>query len=87
MQGYILFGVGPARTARRLLEGLPPLGGRPAAVFCTYAFHPRGTLGVLRSALEAKGAKVVGQRAFHRRQPEQGADGFARDVLGAVAPT
>jgi flavodoxin len=87
VEGYILFGVGPARTARRLIEALPPLGGKPAAVFCTYAIHPRGTLGMLRSALELKGAKVVGQRAFHRNRPEQGADVFTRDVLAVVSPT
>jgi len=85
VEGYILFGVGPASAALRSIEAFPSLEAKPVAIFCTYAFHPRGTLGALRSSVESKGARVIGERAFHRRQPEQGADGFVRDVLGAVA--
>jgi flavodoxin len=85
VQGYILFGVGPANAALRWLGDLPPLGGKPVAVFCTYAFNPRGTLALLRTSLETKSAKVVGERSFNHRQPELGADGFARGALAAVA--
>jgi flavodoxin len=86
VEGFFLFGVGPARAALQLLKALPPLGGKSAAVFCTYAFNPRGTLGVLRALLEANGARVVGQKAFNRRHPGQGADVFVRGVLGAATP-
>jgi hypothetical protein len=86
VEGFVLFGVGPARAALQRLKALPPLGGKPTAVFCTYAFNPRGTLGVLRTLLEANGARVVGQKAFNRRQPGQGTDVFVRDVLAAATP-
>jgi len=81
VEGFILFGVGPARGARLWLDRLPSLGGTPAGVFCTYAFHPRGTLGELRRGLEGRGAKVVAERAFHRRRPAEGAGALVREFL------
>jgi flavodoxin len=87
VEGFVLFGVGPARAARSLIQAFPPLNGKPVAVFCTFAFNPRGTLGTLKGLLEAKGAKVVGQMAFNRRKPEEGADGFVRDALSAATTT
>jgi flavodoxin len=83
VQGAILFGVGPAR-ARQWVPALPALAGKPVGVFCTYAFTPRGTLRMLGSMLEARGAAVMGGHAFHRRQPGEGAEQFAENVLGAA---
>jgi hypothetical protein len=77
-EGFVLFGVGPAKATRAWLEGLPSLDGRRAAVFCTYAFHPRGTLDAM--PLSARGATVVARQAFRRRAPEAGAGDFARSA-------
>ena len=84
VDGFILFGVGPARAAERWLAALPPLDGVKAGVFCTYAFNPRGTLDILTSRLEARGAQVVARHAFNRRAPEAGAERFAREVLATT---
>jgi flavodoxin len=85
VQGFILFGAGPARAARKSIQSLPDLKGKPAAVFCTNLVHPRGTLATFRAALEAKKAKVTGERAFHRRRLSQGTAEFARSVMAAAS--
>lgn len=82
VEGFILFGVGPARGARVWLEGLPALGSKPVGIFCSYGFNPRGTLVTMRRMLEAKGADVTGQGAFRRKESLGGAADLARDVLG-----
>ena len=86
IEGFILFGVRPARAAIEWVRRLPPLEGKPVAVFCTYAFNPRGSLGVLTAALEDKGARVVDGHAFHRRDPEAGVEGFVVRALAAAGP-
>lgn len=81
VEGFILFGVGPAKPMRRWIEGLPRLAGKRAAVFCTYAFNPRRTLAKLREDLEAKGAEVVEALAAPGRDPEAGTAEFVRAAL------
>lgn len=76
-----MFGVKPARAATRWLEQAPPLAGKPVGVFVTYAVHPRGSLAVLRSGVEARGGKVVAEHACRRQDPEAGAADFARRLL------
>lgn len=83
VQGLILFAVKPA-GAELWVPALPPLGGKPVGVFCTYAFHPRGSLRALGELLTGRGATVVGQRAFHRSRPRAGAEVFVRGVLEAA---
>lgn len=80
VQGFILFGVKPA-GAELWVPALPSLEGKTVGIFCTYAFHPRGSLRTLGTMLETQGATVMGQHAFHRRNPGKGADHFARSVL------
>jgi flavodoxin len=80
VQGFILFGVKPA-GAVLWVPSLPSLAGKPVGVFCTYAFHPRGSLRALSGMLEARGATVVGRRAFHRRDPRRGAESFAQEII------
>ncbi|HEX6843812.1 MAG TPA: hypothetical protein VF235_01740 [Actinomycetota bacterium] len=62
--GKILVGVGPPREALAALAALPALGGRPAAVFCTYDAAPRGTLAILAARLVGRGARVEVGGAF-----------------------
>ncbi|HZD01055.1 MAG TPA: flavodoxin domain-containing protein [Actinomycetes bacterium] len=83
-EGFILFGVGPAKAAQAWLDRLPSLEGRRAAVFCTYAFFPRGTLDAMASRLTARGATVVARRAVHRRNPLAGVAEFARSAAAAI---
>ena len=83
VEGYLLFGVGPAKAALRWVTGLPPLAGKNTAVFCTYALKPRGTLSTLGSGLKAKGASLRGEAGFHRKRPTEGAAEFAGKVLAA----
>ena len=80
IQGFILFGVKPA-GADLWVPSLPSLEGKSVAIFCTYAFNPRKSLPKLGAMLEAKGATIVGQRAFHRRNLTNGVDSFAKQVL------
>lgn len=67
-QGLILAKVGPADGALEGIAALPPLGGRPAAVFCTCDVAPRGTLDILTSRLQRAGARVLVAHAFKRRK-------------------
>lgn len=85
VHGMILFGVKPA-GAELWVPALPALNGKQVGIFCTYAFNPRGSLRTLASMLEARGATVIGQRAFHRRQPGEGAASFVQQVLQFAKP-
>ncbi len=80
VQGYILFGTKPA-NATLWVPSLPPLQGKPVAIFCTYLFHPRSSLKTLGTMLEARGATIVGRQAFRRNRAVQGAEPFVRQVL------
>jgi len=83
VQGYILLGVKPAGAAL-WAPALPPLAGKPIGVFCTYLFSPQGSLRQLSALLEARGGRVVAQRAFRRTNPGAGAEQFARQALQAA---
>ena len=80
VQGFILFGVKPA-GATLWVPALPSLEGKAVGVFCTYAVHPQGSLRALGAMLEARGAAVLGQRAFHRTRPGSGAASFVQGIL------
>ena len=83
IQGFILFGVKPA-GADLWVRALPPLDGKPVAIFCTYAFSPRSSLDKLAGMLSARGAHAIAQQAFHRRRLTEGVDAFVLKVLQAV---
>jgi flavodoxin len=80
VHGWILFGVRPA-GAELWVPALPSLEGKPVGVFCTYAFNPRDSLRKLGAMLEERGATLLGQRAFHRNRPDEGAEHFAQSIL------
>jgi hypothetical protein len=61
VEGFIVVKVGPAKAALEAIGRLPAMGGKPAAMFCTYGVNPRGTLAILRRSLEEKGANVVAE--------------------------
>ena len=80
VEGFILFGTKPAKAAL-WVPALPSLQGKPAAIFCTYLFHPRSSLKMLGAMLEGRGATIVGQQAFRRNRAVQGAAPFVQHVL------
>jgi flavodoxin len=86
VHGLILFGVRPA-GAEQWVPALPSLEGKPVGLFCTYAFNPRGSLGALGAMLAGRGATIVGQRAFHRSRPGEGAESFVQGVLQSAERT
>jgi flavodoxin len=90
--GKIVAGVGPPREALDAIQALPPLGGRPAAVFCTFDFWPRGTLTTLASRLIGRGATVEvggefrnGPLARIRRKSLTKVPAFVEEAVGAFA--
>lgn len=80
VSGLILFGVKPA-GAELWVPALPSLNGKRVGVFCTYAFNPRESLFTLGEMLKSRGATVVGEHAFHRSRPTEGAAQFVHSVL------
>jgi flavodoxin len=80
VHGLILFGIRPA-GADLWVPALPSLEGKPIGVFCTYAFNPRYSLRTLGDMLAARGATILGQHAFHRSNPQDGAQAFVETVL------
>lgn len=68
VEGLVVVGVRPAKGMRTWLATLPRLGGKPVAVFCTFAVAPKGALTAMRQAVEAKGAVVLAQAAFGPRE-------------------
>ncbi len=82
VEGLLVAGVRPAKAMRAWLAGLPRLGGKQFALFCTYALAPKGTIPAMRRALEAKGAVVVAQAAFGPRELADTAAAFGPAAFG-----
>jgi hypothetical protein len=80
--GFILGGMRPG-GARRLWS-IPVLDRKRAVVFCTYAVNPGRTLEKFQRILEAKGADVLGGRAFRRDRIDELVPGFVDDALSLV---
>lgn len=83
IQGFILFGVKPA-GANLWVPALPAMNGKPVGMFCTYLFNPRDSLRTLGNLLRGKGARIVGERAFHRSRYADGVKSFVQQVLQSV---
>ena len=83
-EGKIVARVGPARATRHWLASLPPLGGLPVALYCTYGFDPRNTLGIMRSMVEERGGEVLAEDAFRGRSATTAATRFAATVRAKV---
>lgn len=90
VQGFVLFRVGPAKPVHTWLQRCPRLDGTPAAVFCTFSFDPRETLATVAGGLHARGATIVGERAFRHGRHLEGVKAFVDAILDgakAVAPS
>ncbi|MHB1509711.1 MAG: FAD-dependent oxidoreductase [Acidimicrobiales bacterium] len=82
VEGLVVARVGPARAMGAFCDALPQLGGKPVAIFCTFAVAPRGALPAIRRALEKKGAIVVAQAAFGPRETGSKPGAFAPVAFG-----
>lgn len=96
--GKIVAGVGPPPAALAGIDALPPLEGRPTAVYCTYDVSPRHTLDVMAARLRARGAHVDVGGTFRngplpriRRRSLSSVPGFVEDLVASlerpIAPT
>ncbi len=84
--GLLIVGQRPGRGGR-LKKLLPPLDGKRAAVYCTYAIAPGGTLKKLQKRVEGHGGQVVGGLAIRRDDLEAGAESFVAQLAGHLSPT
>ncbi len=82
VEGLVVARVGPARAMGDFLDALPQLGGKPVAIFCTFAVAPRGALPAIHSALEKKGATVVARAAFGPRETKGKPGAFSPAAFG-----
>ncbi|MDA8297166.1 MAG: FAD-dependent oxidoreductase [Actinomycetota bacterium] len=86
VEGFVVAGVQPARPTRRWLEGLPSLGARKFATFCTYAVAPRTAPALLRAALEGNGAQVVAEAALSPGDTTLALGRLADEIAGVLLP-
>lgn len=82
VDGLFVIGQRPGGAGR--IWRLPPIDNKPVATFCTYAHNPGRTLRKLAGILEARGAVVVEEQAFHRRGLTVGLDAYVADAVAAV---
>jgi hypothetical protein len=83
VKGKIVIGVGPAVGVREAVAALPPLEGRPAAVFCTCDVAPRGTIQTVADWLEEQGARALVGRSFRRKKSLRDVPVFVERALEA----
>ncbi len=87
VQGYVVAGVGPARSTRGTVAALPNLGATKIATFCSYGVHPRATLRKLRNQLQEHGAHVVAEQAFSSQLNDRSAvAAFSSQLFDMVKP-
>ena len=79
-----LFVVGQAPWALDRLRALPAMAGKRAAVFCTFALNPGKSLDTMVSAVEARGADVVGGLALNRAKLEDHSEQFVTRLVDAI---
>jgi hypothetical protein len=79
-----LFVIGQAPAGAASLSQLPAMRGKQAAVFCTFALNPKGTIDQMTRIISGVGADVIGGLAMNRRHLDQNAEQFALRLLDAV---
>ena len=79
-----LFVVGQAPWAAARISNLPPMRGKQAAVFLTYALDAGKSLDKLSDAVSATGADVLGGLLVKRNHLEMHTDAFVERLLRAL---
>lgn len=82
VHGLFIVGQGPFGLGS--IEAIPAIGGKRAAVFCTFALDPKNSLDTMSRAVESRGASVIGGLALHRSRLEAHSEIFAERLLGAL---
>lgn len=82
--GFLIIGQKPGRSGR-FKKMLPDLDGKAAAVYCTYAIAPGGTLGKLEKRVAAHGGTVIGGLAIHRDSIDDGAQSFVDQLVARLS--
>lgn len=82
-----LFVVGQAPYALGNIANLPPMRGKKAACFLTFALNAGKSIDKLSTAVGQTGADVVGGLEIKRNYLEQHTDLFVERLLGVVQTT
>jgi hypothetical protein len=81
--GLIVVGQKPGRLGR--IKTMPALAGKRAVVYLTYAIDPGKALQKLSSAVEARGAEVIGGQTIRRDKLDTGVDELVDRILAITA--
>lgn len=81
--GLIVVGQKPGRLGR--IKAMPALAGKRAVVYLTYAIDAGKALQKLSSAVEARGAEVIGGQTIRRDKLEAGVDDLVDRILAITA--
>ncbi len=81
-----LFVVGQAPFGLGTIGKLPMMRGKKSAVFCTFALAPAKTLDKLTSAVQDRGADVLGGLALSRTKLDQHSEIFVERLLANLPP-
>lgn len=83
VDGLIFVGQRPGRMGR--ITSMPALAGKKAVVYLTYAIDPGKSLQKLSTAVEARGAEVLGGVTIRRDKLQVGVDDLVDRILGITA--
>jgi flavorubredoxin len=81
--GLIFVGQRPGRLGR--ITAMPALAGKRAVVYLTYAIDAGKALQKLSSAVEARGAEVIGGQTIRRDKVEVGVEDLVDRILAITA--
>jgi hypothetical protein len=70
----------PTEGTMQFIKQLGDLSGKNAIVFCTYKLATGSTLRQMATALEGKGAKVVGEFKYRGPEPSDKFTSFAASL-------
>jgi flavodoxin len=81
-QGLFIVAQHPTDRAMLFVDRLPPLDGKPAAVFTTYKLAVGSMLDQLATRLEGRGARVSGRFKARGGRAGKGFDAWVRSLPG-----
>jgi flavorubredoxin len=81
--GLVFVGQRPGRLGR--ITSMPALAGKRAVVYLTYAIDAGKALQKLSSAVEARGAEVIGGQTIRRDKVDAGVEDLVDRILAITA--
>lgn len=82
-----LFVVGQAPFGLGAIGKLPMMRGKRAAVFCTFALHPKNSLDKLGDVVVRRGADLLGGVALNRAKLDEHSEVFVDRLLANLPPS